>query len=125
MMADWGESTGANEKRQEWLRTIVEETQYFLRNTAESSVRGQLTELYRLASAALTEHPRGYAERVGDRESSPMILGTVTVASHSLKRHEPPIELRVNQPYLLAPVPRDSELETWTFGFASDPGEVR
>ena len=79
LMAQWGDDPGAQALRQQWLEVLVEQTRTFLRTTPESAVSEDLAELYRLAGRLLDDHPRGYAERVGEEEpsASALVLGTV------------------------------------------------
>ena len=107
VMAEWGNAREMRARRQKWLRAAVEEIQRFLRTTGESVARGQLIELYRLASALLETHPRGYAERLGTMPPLPLILGTVRVEGEDLTRHEPAVDLYTSPPVSLTLVPRD------------------
>ena len=107
VMAEWGDDRSAQDRRQRWLRVIVTQTQQFVRNTEDTLARPQLLELYRLASALLDDHPRGYAERVGEQEPAPLVLGTVRVHGRDLEQHEPEVELRIEAPYSLTLIPRD------------------
>lgn len=79
LMAEWGDDPGARQLRQQWLETLVEHTRTFLRETPHTAVSDELAELYRLASRLLEDHPRGYAERVGEQQpsASALVLGTV------------------------------------------------
>ena len=106
-MAEWGDGGPARQRRQRWLRAVVEVAQEFVRDTRESLARPQLTELYRLASQLLDDHPRGYAERVGEEGPPPLILGTVRVARADLADAEPEISLEMSAPYSLTLIPRD------------------
>ncbi|MBA2664035.1 MAG: hypothetical protein H0U74_17225 [Bradymonadaceae bacterium] len=107
VMAEWGETPRARVRRQKWLRIIVAQTQGFLRETNESLARPALVELYRLASAMLDDHPRGYAERVGATDAAPLVLGTVQLNARQLAQFEPPIEPTLSPVFSLALVPRD------------------
>ena len=121
MMAEWGDSQPARERRREWLEVIVEETQQFLRDTEESIARQSLVELYRLASALLEEHPRGYAERVGEKEPAPLVLGTVRVGAGQLQDHEPSITIAFPEPYSLTVIPRaEIEPKNWEYRWPQD-----
>lgn len=79
VMAEWGDDPAARALRQQWLVSITEHTQAFLRRAPESAVSDNLTDLYNLAGQLLDDHPRGYAERVGSEtaSTSALILGTV------------------------------------------------
>lgn len=114
VMVEWGDDGNAQERRQRWLETIVSYSQEFVRNTQNTLARPQLVELYRLASALLEEHPRGYAERVGEEDAAPLVLGTVRVEGRDLREFEPAIELDVPTPYSLTIIPRPSvPMERW------------
>jgi hypothetical protein len=114
MMAEWGESPAATQRRDRWLRIIVGEVQEFLRTTRESVARPALEEMYRLASEQLSAHPRGYAERIGAEQPSTLVLGTVTVGAQDLSTAEPTIDVEVDMPYSLTLVPRgDREPRAW------------
>ncbi|MFB6372012.1 MAG: hypothetical protein ABEN55_02585, partial [Bradymonadaceae bacterium] len=121
MMAEWGESPPAERRRRRWLEIIVDQTQTFLRETDESIARSTLEEMYRLASALLEDHPRGYAERVGDEAPAPMVLGTVRVGAGKLEQYEPTIRVRVPEPYSLTVIPRDDRPPPeWTSRWPED-----
>ena len=96
IMAEWGDDSQSRRRRQLWLTAIVEHTQRFLRWAPETTVSTPLTELYELASQLLEEHPRGYAQRVGrqPQEASPLILGTVSLATHPSLDDAPDPRLR-------------------------------
>lgn len=116
MMAEWGETAPAEKRRRKWLEIIVEQTQTFLRQTDESIARSTLEEMYQMASALLEDHPRGYAERVGDEPPAPLVLGTVRVGAGKLERFEPSIRVRCPEPYSLTLIPRDDRPPSeWTF----------
>ena len=121
MMAEWGESAPAEKRRGRWLEIIVDQTQQFLRETDESIARSTLEEMYRLASALLEDHPRGYAERVGDEAPAPLVLGTVRVGAGELGEYEPTIDVRFREPYSLTMIPRDDRpISEWTFRWPPD-----
>ena len=124
MMAEWGDSPPAAQRRERWLEIIVEEAQSFLRSTRESIARPSLVELYRLASAQLEDHPRGYAERVGDSEPAALVLGTVEVKQSDLRDDEPPITADFAEPHSLTLIPR-GELPParWQIRWESDDEE--
>lgn len=107
VMAEWGDDRAARDRRQRWLRVIVGQSQQFVRETETTLARPQLLELYRLASKLLDDHPRGYAERVGEEEPAPIVLGTVRVERRDLDKHEPTVELQMQAPYSLTLIPRD------------------
>ncbi len=107
VMAEWGEDRASQDRRQRWLRVIVAAAQDFLRDTEDTLARPQLLELYRLASKLLDDHPRGYAERVGEEEPAPLVLGTVRVERRTLDDAEPVVELQMRAPYSLTLIPRD------------------
>lgn len=107
VMADWGDSRDARDRRQRWLRVIVDHAQSFVRESDETLARPQLVELYRLASALLEDHPRGYAERVGEQKPAPLVLGTVRLERRDLQRFEPRLSVELPTPYSLTIIPRD------------------
>jgi hypothetical protein len=107
VMAEWGDSSSARERRQRWLRVIVDHAQSFVRESDETLARPQLVELYRLASALLEDHPRGYAERVGEQEPAPLVLGTVRLERRDLEQFEPRLSVELPTPYSLTIIPRD------------------
>lgn len=120
-MAEWGDDARAERRRQRWLEITIDETQRFLRNAERSEVHPELTELYGLASKLLEQHPRGYAARVGSKEPTPLVLGTVHVGRGDLIAHEPTITPSLPEPYLLTLVPRTDLLaESWSFGWADN-----
>ncbi len=120
-MAEWGESTPAANKRQKWLQTIVTQTQDLLRTSPESTARPALLELYRIASAMLQSHPRGYTENVGDLEPTPLVLGTVHLSERELTQYEPAIEPSFTPLFSLTLIPRDNIApENWPNSFAPD-----
>lgn len=113
LMVEWGDAQPSLKRRQLWLTAIVEEAQAFLRQAEESMARPQLVELYRVASALLAEHPRGYAERIG-AQSEMLIIGTVVVEERSLKAYEPEIRVVLPSPYTVALLPEDTRpAEQW------------
>lgn len=113
LMVEWGDAQPSLKRRQVWLTAIVEEAQAFLRQTEESMARPQLVELYRVASALLAEHPRGYAERIG-AQSEMLIIGTVVVEERSLTAYEPEIRVVLPGPYTVALLPEDGRSpELW------------
>ncbi len=116
VMAEWGDDRPAQERRERWLKIIVARAQTFLRETTDSLARPQLTELYRLASGLLQEHPRGYAERVGQEAPAPLVLGTVRVQRGDLDRWEPTLGVDLPEPFSLTLLP-DPELsaDRWPF----------
>lgn len=123
-MAEWDETAAQKRRRQRWLGIAVDEVQRFLRAVDESSVESDLVDLYRLASELLEEHPRGYASRVGDKEATPLVLGTVEVGRGELIDEEPAVAPRIDEPRLLTLVPRpDRPAAQWTFGFAEEGGD--
>ncbi|MFW5966812.1 MAG: hypothetical protein ACOCV2_04795 [Persicimonas sp.] len=123
-MAEWDETPAEKQRRQRWLQIAVDEVQRFLRAVDESSVESDLVDLYRLASELLEEHPRGYASRVGDKQATPLVLGTVQVGRGELIDEEPSVAPRIDQPRLLTLVPRpDRPAPQWTFGFAEEGGD--
>ncbi len=120
-MAEWGDDARAERRRQRWLEITIDETQRFLRNAERSEVHPELTELYGLASKLLEQHPRGYAARVGSKEPTPLVLGTVYVGQGDLIAHEPSVVPSLPEPYLLALVPRTHlPAESWSFGWADE-----
>lgn len=128
-MAEWGDDATARNRRQRWLRHIVHHAQQFIRHTSNTVARPQLVELYRLASGLLEDHPRGYAERVGEGEPAPMLLGTVRVEGRDLAEFEPLFEVVVPVPYSLLLVPRDGVAMTqwpsrWPKGATETAQEV-
>lgn len=121
VMAEWGESSSAHQRRQKWLEIIVGQSQDFLRSTRESLARPALIEMYRLASAMLADHPRGYAERVGQVSETPLILGTVRLTGRDLAEHEPDIIPSLRPPYSLTLLPRDDRpASQWTFSWPEE-----
>ncbi|MFU8806944.1 MAG: hypothetical protein ACNA8W_24260, partial [Bradymonadaceae bacterium] len=119
VMAEWGESAQAHQRRQKWLEIIVSSAQEFLRTTRESLARPSLVELYRLAGAMLADHPRGYAERIGKVEDIPLILGTVHLTGRDLAEYEPIIYPSLRPPFSLTLLPRTNAPEgQWPFGWA-------
>lgn len=123
-MAEWGESTPAANKRQKWLQTIVTQTQDLLRTSPESTARPALLELYRIASAMLETHPRGYTENIGDLEPTPLVLGTVHLSERELTQFEPVIEPIFTPPFSLTLIPRDNIAPAnWPNTFAPDNSE--
>jgi len=116
VMAEWGDDERARDRRERWLKVIVYESQEFMRQSEDTLAAPQLVELYRLASGLLADHPRGYAERVGEEEPAPLVLGTVRVEGRDLERHEPFATLRLPQPFSLTLVPRgDARPAEWAF----------
>jgi hypothetical protein len=121
VMAEWGESAQAHARRQRWLEIIVGRAQDFLRTTRESLARPALIELYRLASAMLADHPRGYAERVGQVAEVPLILGTVLLTGRDLLPYEPDILPSLRPPYSLTLLPRlNKSPDTWPFAWTDE-----
>lgn len=116
-MAEWGDTAGARELRQSWLKVIVDESQRFLRENDETRIRRELIDLYRTASALLEEHPRGYVERVGKLDAAPLVLGTVNLAASPPNAAEPPIEVELSKIWSIAVLPADGDPTTWSVGW--------
>ncbi len=113
MMAEWGDDPAARTSRRDWLKLLVEEIQLFLRNADETSARSQLIELYRLASELLSDHPRGYAERVGRENGDPILLGTVRVEAPPMGSDLQFTSGRYSFPRFFAPIPDDKPVGEW------------
>jgi hypothetical protein len=114
MMAEWGDDEAAQASRRSWLKLLVEEIQRFLRTAEETSARSQLVELYQLAGELLSDHPRGYAERVGRKNGDPVLLGTVRVSDRHFGSELVLNRGRYNFPRLFAPIPDDTRVAQWS-----------
>ncbi len=117
-MAEWGDSTSVEKRRQKWLTILVKVTQDFLHNDAQSLARNALIEVYRLASGLLKEDPRGYAERVGEAKLRPLVLGQVVMESTTLEPYEPGIDLGISIVFSTTLVPDTIPFTDWKDHFS-------
>jgi len=93
--------------RTAWLELMLSEIQLFLRTRPESRSRTELTALYRAGKGMLDLRSRlAYAETIGKKEPTSLVLGQVRVQANNVSPFEPrDVTLRLQRPWSLTLLP--------------------